>query len=30
MMVVHVNHPAEIDAEVAEAFGRLVDAGIPC
>ena len=29
MMVVHVNHPAEIDQEVAAAFGRLVDAGIP-
>ena len=28
-MVVHVNHPAEIDDDVAEAFGRLVDAGIP-
>ena len=29
IMVVHVNHPAEIDADVAEAFGRLIDAGIP-
>ncbi len=29
IMVVHVNHPAEIDQAVAEAFGRLVDAGIP-
>jgi L-lysine 2,3-aminomutase len=29
MMVVQVNHPAEIDGPVAEAFGRLVDAGIP-
>jgi L-lysine 2,3-aminomutase len=29
IMVVHVNHPAEIDAEVAAALGRLVDAGIP-
>ena len=29
IMVVHVNHPAEIDADVAAAFGRLVDAGIP-
>ena len=29
LMVVHVNHPAEIDGAVAEAFGRLVDAGIP-
>lgn len=28
-VVVHVNHPAEIDAAVAEALGRLVDAGIP-
>ncbi|MEN6497232.1 MAG: EF-P beta-lysylation protein EpmB [Thermoguttaceae bacterium] len=28
-VVVHVNHPAEIDVAVAEAFGRLVDAGIP-
>jgi L-lysine 2,3-aminomutase len=28
-MVVHVNHPAEIDQAVAVAFGRLVDAGIP-
>ena len=28
-MVVHVNHAAEIDAPVAEALGRLVDAGIP-
>jgi EF-P beta-lysylation protein EpmB len=28
-MVVHVNHAAEIDAAVAEALGRLVDAGIP-
>jgi EF-P beta-lysylation protein EpmB len=28
-MVVHVNHPAEIDRAVAEALGRLVDAGIP-
>ena len=28
-MVVHVNHPAEIDADVAAALGRLVDAGIP-
>ena len=24
-MVVHCNHPAEIDAEVAAAFGRLVE-----
>ena len=29
IMVVHVNHPAEIDEAVAAAFGRLVDAGIP-
>jgi KamA family protein len=29
VMVVQVNHPAEIDGDVARAFGRLVDAGIP-
>ena len=29
MMVVQANHPAEIDGQVAAAFGRLVDAGIP-
>jgi L-lysine 2,3-aminomutase len=29
IVVVQVNHPAEIDGEVAAAFGRLVDAGIP-
>jgi len=29
LMVVHCNHPAEIDADVAAAFGRLVDAGVP-
>jgi lysine 2,3-aminomutase len=29
IMVVHVNHPEEIDQSVAVAFGRLVDAGIP-
>lgn len=29
VMVVQVNHPAEIDAGVAAALGRLVDAGIP-
>ncbi|MCC6125045.1 MAG: EF-P beta-lysylation protein EpmB [Pirellulales bacterium] len=29
MMVVHANHPAEIDDAVAAALGRLVDAGIP-
>ena len=28
-MVVHANHPNEIDPDVAEALGRLVDAGIP-
>ena len=28
IMVVHVNHPAEIDRAVADALGRLVDAGI--
>lgn len=29
LIVLHVNHPAEIDAAVAEAIGRLVDAGLP-
>lgn len=29
LMVVHVNHPAEIDADVAAALGRLVAAGVP-
>ncbi|MCD4726860.1 MAG: KamA family radical SAM protein [Pirellulales bacterium] len=29
IMVVHVNHPAEIDEEVARAFGRLIDSGVP-
>ena len=29
LVVIHVNHPAEIDAAVAEGLGRLVDAGIP-
>jgi KamA family protein len=29
VVVVQVNHPAEIDPAVADAFGRLVDAGIP-
>lgn len=29
IMVVHANHPAEIDATVATALARLVDAGIP-
>lgn len=28
IVVVHVNHPAEIDRPVAEALGQLVDAGI--
>ncbi len=28
-MVVHCNHPAELDAEAATALGRLVDAGVP-
>ena len=28
LVVVHVNHPREIDAAVATAIGRLVDAGI--
>jgi L-lysine 2,3-aminomutase len=28
-VVVHVNHPAEIDGAVEKAFGRLVDAGVP-
>lgn len=28
-IVVHANHPAEIDDAVAAALGRLVDAGIP-
>jgi EF-P beta-lysylation protein EpmB len=28
-LVVHCNHPAEIDADVAAALGRLVDAGVP-
>jgi KamA family protein len=28
-MVVHANHPAEIDADVAAALGRLVSAGVP-
>ena len=28
-MVVHVNHPAEIDDAVADALGQLIDAGIP-
>jgi EF-P beta-lysylation protein EpmB len=29
LVVVHINHPAEIDADVACALGRFVDAGIP-
>jgi EF-P beta-lysylation protein EpmB len=29
VMVVHVNHPAEIDAEVAVALTRLIEGGIP-
>jgi EF-P beta-lysylation protein EpmB len=29
IVVVQTNHPAELDAAVAEALGRLVDAGIP-
>jgi len=28
-VVVHANHPAELDAAVAAALGQLVDAGIP-
>lgn len=28
-LVVHCNHPAEIDADVAAALGRLADAGVP-
>jgi len=29
ILVVHVNHPAEIDGFVANALGRLVDGGVP-
>ena len=29
IVVVHCNHPAEIDADVAAALGRMVDAGVP-
>ncbi len=29
VVVVQVNHPAEIDGDVADALGRLVDGGIP-
>jgi EF-P beta-lysylation protein EpmB len=28
-MVIHCNHPAEIDEATADALGRLVDAGVP-
>ena len=30
IMVIHVNHPHEIDGQVSDALGRLADAGIPC
>ncbi len=29
VVVIHINHPAEIDGEVAESLERFVDAGIP-
>jgi EF-P beta-lysylation protein EpmB len=29
VMVIHANHPAEIDEDTGAALGRLVDAGIP-
>ena len=29
LMVLHVNHPAEIDGAVAHSVARLADAGIP-
>ncbi len=29
VMVVHANHPREIDQQVSEALGRIVDAGVP-
>jgi len=29
IVVVHVNHPAEIDGDVAVAFRRMIDAGVP-
>jgi EF-P beta-lysylation protein EpmB len=29
LIVLHINHPAEIDGAVARAIGRIVDAGIP-
>ncbi len=28
-VVIHVNHPGELDHSVADALGRLIDAGIP-
>ncbi len=29
LVVIHANHPAELDASVAESLGRLIDVGIP-
>jgi L-lysine 2,3-aminomutase len=29
IVVIHVNHPREIDADVAVALGKLIDAGVP-
>jgi EF-P beta-lysylation protein EpmB len=29
IVVIHANHPAEIDGDVAAALGKLVDAGVP-
>jgi len=29
IMVIHVNHPSEIDEEVAGVFARLIDSGVP-
>lgn len=29
IMVIHANHPAEIDDAVAQSLGRLIDAGVP-
>jgi EF-P beta-lysylation protein EpmB len=29
VVVIHANHPAEVDPEVAAALGRLVDGGVP-
>ncbi|MCA9164336.1 MAG: EF-P beta-lysylation protein EpmB [Planctomycetales bacterium] len=29
VMVIHANHPNELDAEVAESVGRLIAAGVP-